>query len=358
MPDTTDMSSVILELNAVATASGVEFISIAPQAPVAGEGGFLAVPIKLTFEGSYYDLTDFLFRLRNLVIVRDGELESSGRLFTLDALELHEGSLGFPQVQAAITLSAYRTRPPRAAVAPGTTPPATTTPAPAEDPAAAIGTDSRMARRNAADMQKAKEAKQKKLLLILLPFFLVLVAWQGPKMYKSLFAQPAPEATPAATTPSSTVPGTPTTAPVAPPADGLADSEPVPPPGATSSSPSAASPPAIRSSRPAELRRPHPGESAHQHGGHRGQRQSEEVVYGAAFPTADPVFRLANVTETGVEVGPRGSFDDGRQTVAISIGEQVQLVGDDGTTYTVRVVSVDFKPRVPGGSAEDCIGSS
>jgi Tfp pilus assembly protein PilO len=141
MPDTTDMSSVILELNAVATASGVEFISIAPQASVAGEGGFLAVPIKLTFEGSYYDLTDFLFRLRNLVIVRDGELESSGRLFTLDALDLHEGSLGFPQVQAAITLSAYSYSPAPAAVTPGTTPPATTTtPAPGEDPAAAIGT--------------------------------------------------------------------------------------------------------------------------------------------------------------------------------------------------------------------------
>jgi Tfp pilus assembly protein PilO len=141
MPDTTDMSSVILELNAVATASGVEFISIAPQAPVAREGGFLAVPIKLTFEGSYYDLTDFLFRLRNLVIVRDGELESSGRLFTLDALDLHEGSLGFPQVQAAITLSAYSYSPAPAVAAPATTPPATTTTTPAPgDPAAAIGT--------------------------------------------------------------------------------------------------------------------------------------------------------------------------------------------------------------------------
>jgi Tfp pilus assembly protein PilO len=140
MPDTTDMSSVILELNAVATASGVDFISIAPQAPVAKEGGFLAAPIKLTFEGSYYDLTDFLFRLRNLVIVRDGELESAGRLFTLDALDLHEGSLGFPQVQAAITVSAYSYSAAPAAAAPATTPPATTTtPAPGQDPAAAIG---------------------------------------------------------------------------------------------------------------------------------------------------------------------------------------------------------------------------
>ena len=141
MPDTTDISSVILELNAVATATGVDFISIAPQAPVAREGGFLASPIKLTFEGSYYDLTDFLFRLRNLVIVRDGELESAGRLFTLDALDLHEGSVGFPQVQAAITVSAYSYAPAPAAPAPGATPPAaTTTTPPGQDPAAALGT--------------------------------------------------------------------------------------------------------------------------------------------------------------------------------------------------------------------------
>ena len=141
MPDTTDMSNVILELNAVATASGVDFISIAPQAPVAREGGFLAAPFKLTFEGSYYDLTDFLFRLRNLVIVRDGELESEGRLFTLDALDLHEGSLGFPQVQAAITVSAYSYSAAPAAVVPGATPPGTAaTTEPGQDPAAAIGT--------------------------------------------------------------------------------------------------------------------------------------------------------------------------------------------------------------------------
>jgi hypothetical protein len=218
-----------------------------------------------------------------------------------------------------------------------------------------------MARRNAADIQKAKEAKQKKLLLLLLPLFLGLVAWQGPKMYKALFAQPAPEATPAATTPTSTVPGAPTTAPAAPLAGGLGDSEPLPTAGSHQLlsfsrftarnpfiAPGGGAPPASGTSQLTNT-------AVIEVNG-----QSQEVVYGAAFPTADPVFRLANVTESGVEVGlASGSFDDGRDTVAIAIGEQVQLVGDDGTSYTVRVVSVDFKvPCVPGGSAEDCIGSS
>ncbi len=138
MPDATDMAGVILELNGVAESAGVDFLSITPQAPATREG-FQSTPIQLTFEGNYYDLTDFLFRLRNLVVVRDGELEAAGRLFTLDALGLAEGPEGFPQIQAALTVSAYTYAPAPPAAAPGTTPPATTTAPVAEDPAA-LGT--------------------------------------------------------------------------------------------------------------------------------------------------------------------------------------------------------------------------
>jgi len=136
MPESTDMAGVILELNSVAERSGVDFLSITPGAPVAAPAGYQSVGIKLTFEGNYYDLTDFLFRLRNLVIVRDGELEAAGRLFTLDALDLHEGTEGFPQVQAGLTVSAYTYAPgaPAPAATTTTAPTPTTTPAPGGDP--------------------------------------------------------------------------------------------------------------------------------------------------------------------------------------------------------------------------------
>ena len=128
MPESIDMAGVILELNSVAERSGVDFVSISPAAPVAAPAGYQSVPIKLTFEGNYYDLTDFLFRMRNLVVVRDGELETAGRLFTLDGLDIVEGTGGFPQVQAGLTVSAY-TFAPGAAPAPGATPaPAAATP--------------------------------------------------------------------------------------------------------------------------------------------------------------------------------------------------------------------------------------
>jgi type IV pilus assembly protein PilO len=104
MPDRDDMPGIILELNSTAAAAGVRFKAIAPQAPVLQEG-YRVIPISLTFEGNYYDLTDFLFRMRNLVSVDEGKLSASGRFFTLDTLDMHEADL--PQIEAALVVSAY-----------------------------------------------------------------------------------------------------------------------------------------------------------------------------------------------------------------------------------------------------------
>jgi hypothetical protein len=205
-----------------------------------------------------------------------------------------------------------------------------------------------VAKRSAADLAKAKEAKQKKILLVLLPFFLLLVAWQGPKMYKSLFAQPAPpEAAPATTAPTATTPGTPapgTTVP-APAAGGLADSEPLP---------AAANDQLLSFSR-FSPRNPfiplagtvlEPSDS----GGTTAAATSavievngvsETVTINGTFPAADPIFQLVSVSETAAVIGlTSGAFEGGQANVQIAVGEQVELVADDGVTYNVTVVSV------------------
>jgi Tfp pilus assembly protein PilO len=124
MPDRDDMSGVLLELDAVSTSAGVAFLSIQPGSAVTYPG-YYAVPVTLTFSGNYYDLTDFLFRLRNLVTVRDGVLEARGRLYTLDSLEFHESEeVSFPAIEAVLTVSAYSFGVP---TTPGVPPPATTT---------------------------------------------------------------------------------------------------------------------------------------------------------------------------------------------------------------------------------------
>jgi Tfp pilus assembly protein PilO len=107
MPDGSDMAGIMLELNGMAASAGITFISIQPGEPVSFTDSS-ALPINLTFHGNYYDLTDFLYRMRNLVTVKDGVLGASGRLYTLDALDLHEApEQKFPMIEAVLTLSAY-----------------------------------------------------------------------------------------------------------------------------------------------------------------------------------------------------------------------------------------------------------
>ena len=106
MPDNADMPGILLQLNQTAHDSGIDFDAITPQAPVVGAVP-VQVPISLEFTGNFYDLNDFLFRLRSLVAVRSGALQASGRLFSVDSLEFTQGSGGFPNISAKINVKAY-----------------------------------------------------------------------------------------------------------------------------------------------------------------------------------------------------------------------------------------------------------
>lgn len=106
MPASTDMPGILLELSGVASDAGIAFQSITPRQATT-TGGYQTLPIDLVFEGNYYELSDFLFRLRNLVGVHDGQLDATGRLFTVDRLEFTESQKKFPNIQATLTVSAF-----------------------------------------------------------------------------------------------------------------------------------------------------------------------------------------------------------------------------------------------------------
>ena len=106
MPDKADIPNVLLQLSQISAETGVSFESITPHDPVA-LGAFQQIGIDLVFEGHFYDLSDFLYRLRNLVGVHRGVLDSTGRLFSVNSIAFDEGELQFPQVKATLTVSAY-----------------------------------------------------------------------------------------------------------------------------------------------------------------------------------------------------------------------------------------------------------
>jgi type II secretory pathway pseudopilin PulG len=109
MPDQTDMPGILLELSQVAEDSGITFDQIAPSTTATPISGYLAIPITVDFEGNFYDLSDFLYRLRNLVDVRRGALDATGRLFAIDSIEFSQAPPppGFPQIHATLVIDAF-----------------------------------------------------------------------------------------------------------------------------------------------------------------------------------------------------------------------------------------------------------
>lgn len=127
MPDREDMPGIILTLSQVAREAGITFQLLEPTTSVATTttGSYQTVRLHLLFNGDFYGLSDFLYRVRNLVVVRDGTLDASGRLFNVDTVTFNAAGTSFPQISADLDLDAYV----YAAQAPGATaPPATTTP--------------------------------------------------------------------------------------------------------------------------------------------------------------------------------------------------------------------------------------
>jgi Pilus assembly protein, PilO len=108
MPDQTDMAGILLELNQVAQDSGITFTQITPATVAVALSGYEAIPITVEFEGNFYELSDLLYRLRNLVDVRHGALDSAGRLFAIDSVDFAEANPpGFPEIKAHLVIDAF-----------------------------------------------------------------------------------------------------------------------------------------------------------------------------------------------------------------------------------------------------------
>jgi hypothetical protein len=109
MPDQTDMADIVLELNNVAEESGITFEQIAPSTTGVALSGYEAIPITVEFQGNFYELADFLYRLRNLVDVRHGALAANGRLFAIDSINYAEAPApaSWPQIRAHLVIDAF-----------------------------------------------------------------------------------------------------------------------------------------------------------------------------------------------------------------------------------------------------------
>lgn len=158
VPADDDVRSLLVQLEATADRSGVDFEKIevgsglgadtsseseeetsaggelapAPGAVPVADGVLSAMPFSFTFTGSYFDLSTFLARLERFVTVQNDRLDATGRLLRLESVALAPGSDGFPRMQAEVSAATYLVPPVEGvtgAPAPATPPAGGTAPA-------------------------------------------------------------------------------------------------------------------------------------------------------------------------------------------------------------------------------------
>ena len=212
----------------------------------------------------------------------------------------------------------------------------------------------------AAALLKQKEAKQKKVLFLLIPVFLGLIAWQGPKTFKAITGGNTPPAATTAAPATTTGVPTPGSAPSTPgagapgiPAGQLVDTD--TPPSALAGQLTNFSVFPGRDPFSGGQTAAGTGDSSGGTGGTGTtsgptpssaqleiNAQTEAVSASGTFPSSDPAFKLVSLTPTSVTIALASgkSFTNGDATETISIGETLTVNGDDGSSFTIKLVSV------------------
>jgi hypothetical protein len=135
MPSAVDMPDILLELSQVANDAGVDLQNISPNPP-ASDG---TIGLGMSVSGDFFTVTDLLYRLRNLVSVRNGALEATGRLFSVDTISFSPSGAG--KIDATIALHTYTYNGSAAVATPAPAPVATSTDTTSTDTTATTTTD-------------------------------------------------------------------------------------------------------------------------------------------------------------------------------------------------------------------------
>lgn len=106
MPNEAKMDEIFMQLYVLAKDTGISFDNLQPGT-VVDASAYQVLPLNLTFQGSFDQLSDFLYRLQSLVLVDNHKLSARGRLFTVDQVAFAEGDNGFPQIKATLLIDAY-----------------------------------------------------------------------------------------------------------------------------------------------------------------------------------------------------------------------------------------------------------
>jgi Tfp pilus assembly protein PilO len=162
VPADDDVRSLLVQIEATADGTGVDFEQIelgtqlagadaqAPTTPAEGAtvpegqlaaapgtipvagGALSAMPFNFQFTGGFFDLSTFFARLEHFVSAKNKRLDATGRLLRIEKVSIAPGTDGFPEMRASVGAATYVVPPVEpvtaGAAAPNSTQQATTAP--------------------------------------------------------------------------------------------------------------------------------------------------------------------------------------------------------------------------------------
>jgi type IV pilus assembly protein PilO len=121
MPTAEEIPSLLLQIQDLAEQSGIDFVAITPGDSTASKvGDYRGISLDLEFTGTYFNVSDFIYRAENMVA-------GPGRLLTVKDLSLDISDTGAgggvsPNLNANITIFAFMAGGGESAAPPAATP--------------------------------------------------------------------------------------------------------------------------------------------------------------------------------------------------------------------------------------------
>jgi type II secretory pathway pseudopilin PulG len=104
---TTGSSTPATPSTPAASTTGTSSTAPLPPGVTVGPAGFPVEPFNFTFQGNFFHLANFFGRLERFVQATNKRISVSGRLLTLEAINLAPSAAGFPQIQATVSATTY-----------------------------------------------------------------------------------------------------------------------------------------------------------------------------------------------------------------------------------------------------------
>ncbi|MCL4368027.1 MAG: type 4a pilus biogenesis protein PilO [Actinobacteria bacterium] len=107
LPDQDEIPSLLLQIQDLATESGIDFMTMTPSKSAAGAtaAAYGTVSMSLQFTGTFFDVNDFLYRTEQLAA-------APGRLLSVQSLTLTPGGAAAvgvsPPLTVGMTILAYK----------------------------------------------------------------------------------------------------------------------------------------------------------------------------------------------------------------------------------------------------------